>query len=917
MSEIENILRTNLDSWEVKRYSNTNDFQSLWELGNDRLDLDKSIIVIWDGFPADKDSSPVALEKFITPMDWVFAYLHKHRDLNSKIAILDIYSHECPGSIIEFHQRILEEIKIEDHILFYSFNKTDFEKSCNPLDIKYIEEVIDLLSPVSQTKLADLSREMWNSLIMNAADDNSRHSINNILDPLILGEYTLDENEFQEIYNDYSTPKKAFYNIFRWHNIVQAANRDNNQFNKPTLDEDTKIVLVDDQAKYGWESLLRKWVDGTIDSRKDAGFIIERLEEGNSVKLNLTGDNDGRDEILLFDLYLFPDDPFAEKNYFERVLGCIKQLRLKDPPLAEDEITKLSKKLQDNDYKDIKIDYLTLLPRLIAEIDPSIPIIIFSSTRADGLIELLEKYENISVFEKPSVIDINWQRNQRRLGHIRNVFGDEIEKAKQWIQKSSKTRLRTFIEQFGDNELPKIADNYPFTDEDKDNLRAKLYLDETGKAGINKEFIIGGIYIVGRIDDEQAWNQLGSQIGNIRKIDVKNCQDIQNCPGEQNCTDKRCIDREKSKRKRRIESMSLLSQLWGNNQFYVGAIQLTCNDQIKRQNGNVELFRNIINEVRPATLNRVDALNTNINQYCNNNDFTAELIRTIFKNYNYRHGMHDWDRDFNNELSTDENALDLMTSEYLDSREIHLKVLMNLINLFVYVVSPILRVHKKNIGVEYGTMARKVYSTIAKRVFREIGIGKEGTDSSRIYSYFVGSDYASIENPSLINDGLEVTGVKDEEVTIADIVVSLQNRGNIRTFTQMLREALPDIRIDTYKNNVNKLYARGMKVTMNDIKPFEKVNKYFYEMNYKGALESIRDDDIAWKSVENVIRGEPDTTPIHSYICNILARKYHELSHEERCDLLGERHIETSLKSKGWFSYMKKLKDIFTRKDKA
>ena len=85
--DIRDILKDKLNpkdrkGWDIKRYSDKDDFKSLWEINNGKKIGDKSIVVIWDGLPDNNNKYPnlVPIHKFITPIDWALAYSVKHKN---------------------------------------------------------------------------------------------------------------------------------------------------------------------------------------------------------------------------------------------------------------------------------------------------------------------------------------------------------------------------------------------------------------------------------------------------------------------------------------------------------------------------------------------------------------------------------------------------------------------------------------------------------------------------------------------------------------------------------------------------------------------------------------------------------------------------------------------------------------------
>ena len=911
--------------WEVKRYSNTNDFQSLWELGNDRLDPDKNILVIWDGFPPDKDSSPVALEKFITPMDWVFAYLHKHEDLKSKIAILDIYSHECPGSIIEFHQRILEEIEIEEHILFYSFNRKDFEKACNPLDIKHIEEVIDLLSPVSQTKLADLSREMWDNLIEVATEDNSRHSINNILDPILLGEATLSPEKFNALCRNYSIHRIAFYNSLKWHGrFDQMGNNKNNDFEEYSLDKKTKIVLVDDQAKHSWEPLLEQWIGGEIDSKENADFIIKQLnalEPKGRAKLSLTQNNEENlNEILLFDLYLFPPGSSEERKYFNAVLECAKKYKSLNY-LTQEYLDGLAGSLNNGR----EMEYLTLLPRLIAEIDPTIPIIIFSSTGYPRLDGIVNPNLNIKRFDKPLLFDRSLPQQLPTIQEQRKKFTDIIRKAAEPSQRVA--RIREFYSHFSKptygNSKPSVVNG-----NNKETLRVELYIDEKGTAGRSRNFSIGGIYIVGPNDDQKwedfnnngniwgdfglAWDQLRQLRKDKRQLNqkIKRTTDKTKIKGLYGELKRIYQEIENNKGVLRSKSENVIKKINEHGEFHIYAIRLKDNDQITKDNNQMtkssicKQIRKIEQSVKKENANFIyDSKKQEITQILKEKVlFTDSAIHKIFKKI--YGGQDKYDQMFNQFIKDkkDDPLVQSMVEQHRTSITCHLNLLMELIKLFFNVTLPMLeeelekQIQCKHIG--YGNVSRELYLAIAEAL-NEAGYmyntNANQTNQSWTWSYLIRDDAIS-NNPSIREaypgrNSINIKGFPNEEFSkshcLADAVISDWGKTDV----------------------INNLYAHpGMQGTTGNLMHFREFNDSFYRDNYQEALDFLIGNEKSWDAVKKVIEGK---NKLGLYICNTMGKKVcSEIPQESFQEDSNRKEEQFAGKP---INRYQKIKDIFKR----
>ena len=422
IGKIQKILGEQLSAadWKIKRYSCREDFESLWEIGESEIEGEK-IIVIWDGFPDNSsDNSLVDLRQFITPIDWALAYSLKHEDKDLKIVILDGYSHKFgykDDRVRGFHINSLNTM--QGWVKFYSFNQKVFGNR----DI--IKSPLTIMEDINKNGFfskqntdievrENTTKNTWGQMLIAIAEnDRTRHTINNILDPIQLAELTLSKKDFGEIYNQRPIYTKAFYNSLKWHNVIVEKTEENQNDDKDLDLGDAKVILIDDHAKSGWEALLNKWIypnnNKKICSKTNASFIIDKLEmlEKESIQSNRFNLNfkDNSDEILLFDLYLYPSDPPDDEiKYFKAVIDLAYKFMEDSEDISQD-ILELKDNLSDSEYKEEnRMNYLTLLPRLIAEIDPSIPIIIFSSTEQDrDLIAVVSPYNSIVIFSKPPV----------------------------------------------------------------------------------------------------------------------------------------------------------------------------------------------------------------------------------------------------------------------------------------------------------------------------------------------------------------------------------------------------------------------------------------------------------------------------------------------------------------------------------
>lgn len=571
VEEIQNILEKEAQGWDIKRYSDKEHFESLWEINNGKKTINGPTVIIWDGLPPNEGeaSNLVPIYKFITPIDWALAYSVRHKNNkpvegneNDKlcIVIFDIYSHclSDDKEIMDFHKPSLEGMK--DWVKFYSFNVKNF-----PDIAKSPISILDDLQ-TSKDNISNCFKNRKERIIELSNKGKDHHSINNILGAVLLKVKTLPDTIYEDMQNNgnASLHRKAFIQSFKDHIATEqrtpAETEESNTENLSILPsgegafQETKIILTDDHAEYDWVELLCGWIHGrcptttseasedgkdyykihkkdnenllySAASKSDYGYaslLINKLKaiinqrDTNDEKLNserfrlsFIEDEDKKDELLIFDLYLFPDQPEEERKYLKAVLDLALELyRItpNSPPtiLSEDrESHTLLESNQDLNSRQ-KLSLLTLLPRIIASLDPSFPIIVLSSTRADNMNPLIGAYKNIFVVKKPRFSDdFPVSPDQTK-----NDFEEELEKAAKFIK--VRQRLRILSENALSNikKLPDPLINHPlFTASHTDGLCVQLHLDETKVAAKSQNFTLGGVCIVGPNDDD-IWNEL-------------------------------------------------------------------------------------------------------------------------------------------------------------------------------------------------------------------------------------------------------------------------------------------------------------------------------------------------------------------------------------------------------------------------
>lgn len=288
-----------------------------------------------------------------------------------------------------------------------------------------------------------------------------------------------------------------------------------------------KLILIDDMFQISWGKILCRAVgvnykepfkgDGkdclvkisecvtgkdenvVVKAASSAEWILGKLEKLGEKKDNrfeFLLDKGAGLEILFLDLRLYSGYFDKEVNFFNKLTALadssfkeVSNKNLPWPGITNDEveriqgwIEKLDKKQEDPVY----VEALTLLPRLLALTDLSLPIILFSSTGRRDITEKLKPYKNIiTVFEKPRFtvdipFDIAWQTKCKFQDAMGKAFS--ILTGRQICRKVKKLA----------DKAASCVSMVPTGDKVPEFSHIEIYIDESGdERGFN--FSVGGL----------------------------------------------------------------------------------------------------------------------------------------------------------------------------------------------------------------------------------------------------------------------------------------------------------------------------------------------------------------------------------------------------------------------------------------
>ena len=313
---------------------------------------------------------------------------------------------------------------------------------------------VDPLSSVDEDtsdNAETLIRETW---VNNLTRPEGRHDVSNLVAPLVLAEGLGRATDI--IQND--SRRTALAKLLRTLGVLKDQSDGEGQVQSPLETEmvennifgqfdHVRFLLLDDQAALGYHDILASLLfgdnavqeeveregecksvssddSGSLRSITDPRPLVEALFEvtglsGESEKevewsqprvldsLSAGEDeDDGEFDVLLLDLRLFGAESDSDQDEFlSRLVEFYKHSGVES--LNDDQLGFAFKAAQEYDTEEDNaagLMHLALLPLLLSHVDPSLPIVLFSSTRQQAVTEALAHRPNIiTSFRKPVV----------------------------------------------------------------------------------------------------------------------------------------------------------------------------------------------------------------------------------------------------------------------------------------------------------------------------------------------------------------------------------------------------------------------------------------------------------------------------------------------------------------------------------
>jgi len=446
---------------DVRIWSYEDDFDALWALlsSSGREISWKHQVILWTRTPRG-NCFPVDTVPFVSPLVWALCAANRFGGAQVRVTVVDLSP--APNGSAELRHQI-ESFKDEAtrwlRILTWRDLVADAVGSLKALFLGGAGHQI------ASSDERDARPFLLDALRLRLTDPqhpDKRHAVANVLGPLLLlgrrprslGEATAHGGETDHL----AALEQIASNCGLIATSAQLNSLERSPRQRTRLPGKTRVILVDDQWHQGWA----EWVCDQLDvpyaspTRRaaelqpvgangrvevlvahDPSIIVDALTSALSLaapgsdrrlQLSISGRQDAN-EVLLLDLRLFAGHEDLELAFYRRVLPLCRRFAGPDHAwlgFSDDELFDIERLCATEPGITASDSTLTiaraLLPRLIALVDCSFPIVLFSSTGERTLIDKMMPYRNIvASFAKPRLHSVPygsyWDEEVSRMFH--------------------------------------------------------------------------------------------------------------------------------------------------------------------------------------------------------------------------------------------------------------------------------------------------------------------------------------------------------------------------------------------------------------------------------------------------------------------------------------------------------------------
>jgi len=441
---LKQVLGSALNGVEFFDYSVAGDFERLWKFEG----LSQRILIVWGRTVGDGALWPIDASACLSPLDWAAAYAHRFpkktngvRDEATTeqkwplVMVLnaDPKAHASVPTLAHFHTLR------EDQLPWLTVPKQPSLKDvCG-----WLASTPEDVDQPTKDSLTRILREIRLNLTqVRTKGDYDRHAISNIVAPMaLLGRAVIQTRHATALEN----LMKAVELCSEASLNVQATNPNPSHqdaitkppaTNSPATIDDCEgkvvpsaesgdglsVLLVDDQEHHGWTDWLKKCLHQAtaVTAQRSPEILIDAIEQQMKEAAE-SGHKDLRfrfqlpefsattNPVLVLDLRLFSGNRDAELAFYrDRLLPLIVKYFLDRDDLAwpsfssaqnsafsvaKLKVTSGAFEIESPEHHEV----LTWLPRILALVDMSLPVVIFSSTGRRHIAQKLSQFGNLIV----------------------------------------------------------------------------------------------------------------------------------------------------------------------------------------------------------------------------------------------------------------------------------------------------------------------------------------------------------------------------------------------------------------------------------------------------------------------------------------------------------------------------------------